>query len=77
MREIPKKVPIVKRIIPKNKADREYHWEDWVQRNYWDDAVGDVRLVRKLPEEVRKRKLESAKTNVEYYQNLVKMLEKS
>ena len=59
------------------KADKEYHWEDWVQRNFWDDAVGDVRLVRKLPETVRLEKLASAKTKVKYYQTLVKMLEKS
>jgi hypothetical protein len=60
----------------KTKADREYHWEDWVQRNYWDDSVGGIRLVRKLPEAVRLVKLAFAKRNVEYNQMLVKMLEK-
>jgi len=36
-------------------------WSEWAEDKGFDDAVGNIKLVRKLPEKVRLRKIEEYK----------------
>ena len=59
------------------RQDKEDLWRDWAdgKRFGGDSAIGDIKMVRKLPENVLKAKLESARANVVHWQAMVKILE--
>ena len=54
--------------------EREEMWKDMVNRNYLSNALGGVRLVRKLPEEVRLEKIERFKREIVYSMEMLKIL---
>jgi hypothetical protein len=62
---------------PLRKADRADEWEEWIYgfRHIQSHAIGDIKLVRKLPEKIRKAKLEAAKSNLKHWQKMVMVLE--
>lgn len=61
---------------PLRKADRKAEWENWIydRRFGGDSSIGDVKLVRKLPEKVREAKLQTAVFKLASAQKMIKQL---
>ena len=54
-----------------DEEDLQSEWDDWCQQNWLEDAIGDVELVKELPEEKRQEQIRKYRSRV---QNAIKML---
>lgn len=57
-----------------SKDERKYMWEEMVDGNRMNNAIGGVRLVRALPEKVRTQKIENYKRKIEASMKMLKIL---
>ena len=40
-------------------------WQDWCHKDFLDDAIGDVELVKELPEKERQEQIEKYRNRIE------------
>lgn len=56
-----------------SKEDEDEYWRHWVVLEQWHDCIGDVELVKHLPDDVRARKIAQYNRQIS---NAKKMLER-
>jgi len=57
-----------------SKDEREYMWNEMIEGNRMNNAIGSVKLVRVLPEKVRLEKIERCKGQIVHAQAMLKIL---
>lgn len=57
-----------------SKAEREQMFEDFCEDRYMENAIGKVRAVAKLPEKVRREKIDDYRYEIDHAKRMLKIL---